>query len=253
MMVAKAPILGIKTSTMKYDSLVAYSLRHPGKALWKLQRGLRGQVAKAQSVEECGLNRAMVEFFCLGEERKHNANCDNMYLFGGSLQRRRIENFARWSAARYPGDFVEIGAYRGETSRRLAQAAGETGRRLIVIDPWMSGSQDCEGSEYQQFLDNITPYKEHVDVWRDSSQDPQVIARLKERQLCFAFVDGLHTLKGAFSDTMAVGHAKGIIAADDVRYNHDLAFAHNHAAALLGRPSVIDPDMREAYILPAAS
>jgi hypothetical protein len=235
---------------MKHTSPLAYFLRHPGKALWKLRRQISGQVAKACSVAECGADENTIKLFCLDEQRKFNATCENMYLFGGSLQRQRLENFARWSAERYPGDFVEIGAFRGETSRRLAQAAGETGRRLIVIDPWMTGGQDCDGTEHQQFLDNIAPYKEHVDVWRSSSQEPEIIAKIKARPLCFAFVDGLHTLKGAFSDTMAVSHTKGIIAADDVRYNHDLTFAHNHAAALMGRVSVIDPDMREAYILP---
>jgi hypothetical protein len=170
MEVAKPCSFGFNTlPIMKHDSLLAYSLRHPGKALWKLQRVLLGQVAKAHSVAESGLDAQTAALFCLEEERKHNAKCDNMYVFGGSLQRQRIENFARWSAARYPGDFVEIGAYRGETSRRLAQAAAETGRRLIVIDPWMIGGQDCEGTEHQQFLDNIAPWKEHVDVWRESS------------------------------------------------------------------------------------
>lgn len=235
---------------MKHNSPIAYALRHPSKAAWKLSRVLQGQVATAQTVDKAGLPEGLEALFVLNEERQHNAGCTNMYLIGGSQQRRRLENFARWSASLYPGDFVEIGAYRGETSRLLAQAAAETGRRLIVIDPWMTGSQDCSGTEHQEFLANIAQWKKHVDVWRESSQDQQVISRLKERQLCFAFVDGLHTLKGAFSDTMAVGHAKGIIAADDVRYNRDLAFAHNHAAALLGRRSVIDPDLREAYILP---
>lgn len=239
-----------KPPDMKYDSPIAYALRHPGKALWKLWRVLLGQVARPVTVAGAGLPADTAALFCLDEQRKFNTTCDNMYLFGGSLQRQRLENFARWSAAHYPGDFVEIGAFRGETSRLLARAAAETGRRLIVIDPWMTGSQDCDGTEHQQFLDNIAPWKEHVDVWRESSLSAEVIAKLKTRTICFAFVDGLHTLMAAFSDTMAVGHAQGIIAADDVRYNRDLAFAHNHAAALLGRRSVIDPDMREAYILP---
>lgn len=236
---------------MKHSSPITYALRHPGKAAWKLLRVLRGQLAVAKPVGATHLPEGLEPLFLLDQERQHNATCENMYFYGGSLQRERLENFARWSAARYPGDFVEIGAFRGDTSRQLARAAAETGRRLIVIDPWMTGSQDCSGEEHAAFLANIEPWKEHVDIWRESSQAPNVIARLQQRPLCFAFVDGLHTLHGAFSDTMAVGHAKGIIAADDVRYNHDLAFAHNHASSLLGRTPIIDPDMREAYILPS--
>ena len=174
---------------MKHSSPLVYSLRHPGKALWKLSRHLAGGVAKPRTVAESGLDQKTIALFCLEEQRKFNATCDNMYTFGGSLQRQRLENFARWSASRHPGDLVEIGAYRGETSRRLAQVAAETGRRLIVIDPWMTGGQDCDGTEYQQFLDNIAPYQQHVDVWRKSSQEPDVISEIKKRPLCFAFVD----------------------------------------------------------------
>ena len=236
---------------MKHSSPLSYTLRHPGKAAWKFLRVMLGQVAASKPVSEARLPKDIESLYLLEDERRHNANCENMYHFGGSLQRKRIENFARWSAANYPGDFVEIGAFCGETSRQLARTATELGRRLIVIDPWMTGGQDCEGTEYQKFLTNIAPWKESVDIWRESSQDVAIIEKLKARPLCFAFVDGLHTLKGAFSDTMAVGHTKGIIAADDVRYNHDLAFAHNHAAALLRRKSIIDPDLREAYLLPS--
>lgn len=238
---------------MKHSSPIAYSLRHPGKAAWKLLRILLGQVAHARTVAESRLPESLEPLFLLPDERRHNATCENMYIFGGSLQRQRVENFARWSAAHYSGDFVEIGAFKGETSKLLAKAAAETGRRLIVIDPWMTGTMDCDGTEHEQFLANIAPWKEHVDVWRESSLSPEIIARLKERPLCFAFVDGLHTLKACFSDIMAAGHAKGIIATDDVRYNQDLAFAHCHAAKLLGREAIIDPDMREAHILPLAN
>ncbi|MFN7562062.1 MAG: class I SAM-dependent methyltransferase [Prosthecobacter sp.] len=238
---------------MKHSSPIAYSLRHPAKAAWKLLRVVLGQVAKARSVADSRLPEGLEPLFLLPDERRHNATCENMYIFGGSLQRQRLDNFARWSAARYPGDFVEIGAFKGETSKLLAKAAAETGRRLIVIDPWMTGTMDCDGTEHEQFLANIAPWKEHVDVWRESSLAPGIIARLKERPLCFAFVDGLHTLKACFSDIMAAGHAQGIIATDDVRYNQDLAFVHCHAARLLGREAVIDPDMREAYILPRSA
>lgn len=236
---------------MKHSSPIAYSLRHPGKAAWKLLRVLRGQVAPAHTVSQSTLPDGLESLFLLDQQRQFNQSCENMYLFGGSLQRERLDNFARWSAAHYPGDFVEIGAFRGETSKLLARAAADTGRRLIVIDPWMTGSQDCDGTEHEQFLANIAPWRESVDVWRESSLNADIIAKLKPRTLCFAFVDGLHTLSACFSDLMAVGHAKGIIATDDVRYNQDLAFAHQHAARLLGREPIIDPDMREAYILPA--
>lgn len=62
-------------------------------------------------------------------------------------------------------------------------------------------------------------------------------------------MDGWHVLHACLSDILAAGHAKGIIATDDTRYNHDLIFAVRRGAKLLGHQAVLqDPFQRESYI-----
>lgn len=235
---------------MRYNSGFRYFMRQPFKSLWKMSRSVLGQTTDTHTLDQLELPSDLLELFKRNSETEYNRTCDNMYHYGGSNQRQRIVDLARWSAEHYSGDFVEIGAFCGETSKLLAQVAAEKNRRLIVIDPWITGSQDCDGDEFKSFQKNIEPYRKHVDVWRSSSLDPDIIARLKVRPLSFAFVDGLHTLKACLSDILAAGHTQGVIAIDDTRYNHDLLFSVRHAASVLKRRAVQEPSIREAYLLP---
>jgi hypothetical protein len=235
---------------MRHSSGFRYFLRHPIKACWKLSRHWLGQVSPLYTLQDL---ICPCEFSLLierGSEHEFNASCDNMYHYGGSKQRQRLADLAEWSLGNYPGDLLEIGAFCGETSRLFAEIAARFGRRLIVIDPWITGSQDCDGMEFEAFQKNIEPFRDHVDVWRSSSLEDSVIRRLKQRPLSFSFVDGLHTLKACFSDILAAGHTRGVIAVDDTRYNHDLIFAVRHAACKLGRYAVQEPSLRESYLLP---
>ncbi|NJK91171.1 MAG: hypothetical protein HC904_04640 [Blastochloris sp.] len=187
------------------------------------------------------------------------SNCDetetalanpDMHHSGGLRQRDRLVGLADLCARKYAGDMVEIGAHVGETSVRLAEVAVRHKRRLIVIDPWLSGSQDCEGDEYEMFLERIQPYQQSVDIWRASSMEPDILRRLRLRPLCFGFVDGWHIMKACYSDIMACGHTAGVISVDDSRYNLDLQFISRVAAKKLGRLFVQDPYQRECHLIP---
>ncbi|MDZ4787667.1 MAG: class I SAM-dependent methyltransferase [Blastochloris sp.] len=237
-------------ASMKYGSGLAYLFRHPSKALWKLFKRMLGQVSPLHRPENFVLPSDFNTILQDNSEDEHNAACDNMYHYGGSLQRQRLVALAEWSAQHYSGDFVEIGAFCGDTSKLLAELAAKHQRRLIVIDPWITGSQDCDGAEFAAFQNNIAAVRDHVDVWQASSLDEEIIQRLKKREVSFAFVDGLHTLKACLSDILSVGHTKGVIAIDDTRYNHDLLFSIQHAANQLNHYAVQDPEFRESFLLP---
>ncbi|NIV30556.1 MAG: hypothetical protein GWN58_13960, partial [Anaerolineae bacterium] len=130
---------------------------------------------------------------------------------GCVMQRWRLGLVAELGVLNWPGDLIEIGAFVGGTTVRLAELAALYDRRVIVVDPW----EDAE-NYYKQFQFNIRRVSEHVDVWRMSSLDEQVRERLADRQLCFAFVDGLHTYEACAHDIATVAHAP-VIAVDDLR------------------------------------
>lgn len=140
------------------------------------------------------------------------------WVHGGEQQRERLERVADWCAAMMPGDLVEIGCYTGGTTVRLAKVARRYGRRVLAVDPWQSGVQECKDGDYERFLENIKPYQDVVDVLRLPSQHERVQAATKDRGLCFAFVDGLHTCEAALGDILSVAHAQ-VIAVDDMLYH----------------------------------
>lgn len=172
---------------------------------------------------------------------------------GSFYASQRVQLAARLSAKYFPGDFVEIGAWIGGTTRLLAAVAREFGRRLMVVDPWQVGTQNCDGDEYERFLENTKPFRDVIDIVRLSSLDPVAIAAMQARLLAFAYVDGLHEYDAAKSDILAVQHTRGIIAVDDVHWSQGARRAMRECAAQLGRVPVEHSFCREGYLLPPRS
>jgi len=169
----------------------------------------------------------------------------------GSLQRfGRGKAVAEFCAERWEGDIVEIGAYRGQLSVLLAQVAQKYGRRFIAIDPWIPGTQDCKGTEYQEFTDRIESYLDWIVVLRKKSQDPEVIEFLRELEMCYAYVDGEHTYGAVLSGIKAVRSCAGIIAVDDVAWREDIHRGYQVGARLIGREEWRWRKCREAYLSP---
>jgi SAM-dependent methyltransferase len=167
----------------------------------------------------------------------------------GTIQhRQRVEKVAEYAVERFPGDIIEIGCHYGQTTAILARIAERHGRRVIGVDPWKPGTQDCVGHEYKQFLEMIEDWKDIVDVVRLPSESEEAIAYIANRALCFAYIDGLHTYSNCYSDIMATSHAP-IIIVDDIIWNVDLERAFNHAWEHLDRPWLRHPLIKEGYIL----
>ena len=226
-----------------------YFWRHPGKGARQLVDILRVGLAPLGNSME-GMPKDFQELLQTHDETAQNATCNNKFLYGGHLQGQRVAAMADYCLSRYPGDIVEIGCYTGKTTVLLAQVARKYGRRVVGIDPWIPGTQDCDGVEFEEFQTRIAPHKEIIDVWKSSSLEAEVIKRLRGREIGFAFVDGWHVYHACLSDFHAVGHTRGAIACDDVRYNREVCLALRMVAKQLGRPAVHLPKFREGLILP---
>lgn len=182
-------------------------------------------------------------------ERKPPSILSDPCLFGGDFERDRIRAVAKYCISAFPGDLLEIGCYLGGTTRVLAEVAKAHGRRVIAVDPWEVGTQNCAGTEYDQFLQNIKDYEDSVDIMRLSSFSPEAIQRMKQRKLCMALVDGLHTYEAALSDIRAVSHCAGIIAVDDVACGFEVMLAMRQAAHELGRKALHLAPAKEGYLI----
>lgn len=174
-------------------------------------------------------------------------------LISEGQMRDRLRAVADLCATNCPGDIVEIGAHLGLTTILFCEVARKHGRRVIAIDPWQWGTQDCHGNEYGVFMENVAPWMDVLDIIRLPSQSRGAVEALSGRQLCFAFVDGLHTYQGCLSDLRAVGHTQGLIATDDIRCFKQVWNAFNEGAAAMRRRPVRQPNLREGYLLPFLS
>jgi len=148
-----------------------------------------------------------------------------VHQIGNKFYRERAAKCAEWSAVNYEGDLIEIGAHHGKTTVLLAKIAKEHNRKLIVIDPWNGGVEAFDGNieymhgdEYEIWCENTKDYSDVIELYRLPSQSPELPAILKEKQLCFAWVDGSHTTQALENDLELVQHCDGVIGVDDISY-----------------------------------
>lgn len=170
-------------------------------------------------------------------------------LQGSIQQSARIASVAEYCAQGWAGDLIEIGCFLGGTTVKLAEVAKKYNRRMIALDPWQLGTQNCHGGEYETFLKNTEAYRDVIDIVRSDSLDPQTIDKIKNKQLCFAFVDGLHTYEACLQDIQTVAHCFGVIAVDDTTWSPDVVRAFREGSALTNRSSLCIPVLRESYLL----
>jgi len=116
-----------------------------------------------------------------------------------------------------PGDIVEIGALKGESTVPFCRIAERYERRVLVVDPWEPGTQNCRGPEYGTFMKQTEVWQTAgvLEVLRLPSQDAEAIAVLQARAWAFALVDGLHDETACLSDIRAVQRAR-VICVDDL-------------------------------------
>jgi len=110
-----------------------------------------------------------------------------------------------------PGAFVEVGCYRGVTTRFLAETAHS--RSVFAVDPFMG--YGGEESDYQIFLQNVGDL-DNVHHLRMTSGD--AFRRWDYGPLAFVFVDSLHNYANTNFDVAAWGSLLvhgGFLAAHD--------------------------------------
>lgn len=190
--------------------------------LWMVTRhpGVLTHVAQISNIEDKDVPQRVREILRETGEIEDIAESTIRFLRGAEYQRKRLSEIADFCANHYPGDFIEIGAFKGETTAILGRIAEQYGRRVMVVDPWETGTQNCEGEEYSAFKETASSFASIIDVVRLSSLSEKAKKEMLRRDFSFALVDGLHTYDACLSDILSVNHCKGIIAVDDLGVMH---------------------------------
>jgi len=191
-----------------------------------------------------------IKFYVRKEKEWMGAHPESTRRCWMTYRQERLRRVATYCIAHWPGDLVEIGAWEGHTTAMLADLARGNGRRVIAVDPWIPGQQNCEEETYARFLERTAPYKDIIDEVHLGSEDPKAIAYVKARELCFAYVDGMHCHEYALRDIQTVAHCNGIIVVDDVDKLTYAGSAFWEGATLLRREVLYFPNFIEGYLLP---
>lgn len=124
-----------------------------------------------------------------------------------------IEHIEKNKLYELEGDFLEIGAFMGGGSAKLAKYASKHNKKLIVIDlfdPDFDPTQNDRGEamnwiyrkilgpkNLRQVFDDNTKSQENITVF---SGDSKQILLPEDTRLCFTFIDGNHDPEYAKSD-----------------------------------------------------
>ena len=116
-----------------------------------------------------------------------------------------IETIGKKHLGEKQGDFLEIGAFMGGGSRKLARYARKYGKNLHVIDlfdPNFDLTANDRGETMQQVYRKILGQKNLREVFNKNTKneknlfvydiDSKKIALSKDLKLCFSFIDGNH-------------------------------------------------------------
>lgn len=180
---------------------------------------------------------------------------DNSAYLGALENRPRLKRVAELCAKTWPGDLIEIGLGHGKTTIIFAEIARKYGRKVIGVDPFTVMGTGWGDDYYDTYMKITEPWRDFIDLIKLSSMSPEAMAAIKARDLCFAYVDGLHTYGACLSDILTVGHCKGIIAVDDLHnqgrgtYEMHLMQAFLDGAISLGRVPMDNFLSREGYLV----
>ena len=160
------------------------------------------------------------------EAEGDSTNIGVPHWVGKEFYRHRVAKTAEWAVENYDGDIIEIGAHLGETTVKLCEVAKKYNRKVIVIDPWDANINGIEepaeylsDDAYKIFLENTKDYHDILEIIKKSSFSDEALKKTKNREFCFALIDGCHTSKALINDLTLVKNCNGAIGIDDINYH----------------------------------
>jgi len=120
--------------------------------------------------------------------------------------------------------FLEIGAYEGQSTVWLLEnIVVKTNSTIDVIDTFLGSIEHQEIKELdtlkQRFVENISLYKQYVNIHEGRSQD--VLCSI-HKKFDFIYVDGSHQASDVIEDAVLAFRllkVNGLIAFDDYKWN----------------------------------
>ena len=137
---------------------------------------------------------------------------------GSKFQRNRISYICEATLKQFDGDILEIGCHTGMTTVVLCKLARKYNRRVYAVDPY-DGNQQGNEDVFKHFTERTKDYIDVLSFFRYKSQDPVIHELINDSNICFSFVDGLHTYDACKADIELCKNNTGTMCVDDLGWH----------------------------------
>ncbi|MCF3591020.1 class I SAM-dependent methyltransferase [Planktothrix agardhii 1029] len=220
----------------------------PDSTLWYYQKTMDSQWSATRSKLKTSnayyAAHVKILLNILGETTKKE-HLDLSFPSQGDIhQSERISRVAQYCTQGWIGDLIQLGFKGIETTKKLAALAITSNRRLMIVP-----LDEAETQYISSITKDIEPYKDVVDIISSCSLTPETIELIKNKQLCFAFIDCLDTYDICLTAIKTVAHCSGVLAIDNILQNSEISRAFLQGSELTHRSKLYLPDYQEAYLL----
>lgn len=220
----------------------------PDSTLWYYQKTMDSQWSATRSKLKTSnaYHAAHVKILLniLGETTKKE-HLDLSFPSQGDIhQSERISLVAQYCTQGWIGDLIQLGFKGIETTKKLAAVAITSNRRLMIVP-----LDEAETQYISSIPKDFEPYKDVVDIISSCSLTPETIELIKNKEFCFAFIDGLDTYDACLTAIKTVAHCSGVLAIDNMLQNSEISRAFLQGSELTHRSKLYLPDCQEAYLL----
>ncbi|NER02402.1 MAG: class I SAM-dependent methyltransferase, partial [Okeania sp. SIO3C4] len=164
---------------------------------------------------------------------------------GSIYQSERIFLVAQYCTQGWNGDLIQLGFQNTEATKKLAELAQKSNRRLVVVPLAEETSSDLE----ETLLTDIEQYADFVSIAQLPKLTEETIDSIKDREFCFAFIDGIETYETCLTAIKTVASCSGIISINNISVSIENSRAFLQGSELTNRSKLYLPLCREGYLL----
>jgi hypothetical protein len=188
--------------------------------------------------------RLLSEIIDIVDKRSTDETTSPPHMIGSKFQRDRIKHVCEATLKLFEGDILEIGCHVGNTTIILCELARKYKRRVLAVDPW-DGNQQGDENVYRQFTKKTEEYSDVLSVYRYRSQDNVIHDLINNSNICFSFIDGLHTYDACKADIELCKNNSGIMCVDDLSWAKELRYLFEERSF----EKYYNPTCREGYFV----
>lgn len=168
---------------------------------------------------------------------------------GSIYQSERIFLIAQYCTQGWNGDLIQLGFQGIETTKKLAELAKKSHRRLVIVPLAEAETKEGSSNWEETLFKDIEQYRDVVSIIQSGSLTEDTIKSIQHQEFCFAFIDGFETYDTCLTAIKTVACCSGVIAVDNTSESQEISRAFLQGSEFTNRSKLYLPLCRESYLL----